>query len=110
MMGRRQRRERAEVGESSQRRCRRCGEAGHNSRTYKQDVVEVSEQISLLRVLITVVDGAVRSRAVVILVGSWQKCVTRLGASLAYGVRYSKGHKGATEDPCRSKERVYIKK
>jgi len=31
------------VGEPSQRRCRRCGEAGHNSRTCKQDVVEVSE-------------------------------------------------------------------
>jgi hypothetical protein len=36
-------RSRVEVGESSQRRCRRCGEAGHNSRTCKQDVVEVSD-------------------------------------------------------------------
>ena len=35
-------RARVEVGESSQRRCGRCGEAGHNLRTCKQDVVEVS--------------------------------------------------------------------
>jgi len=36
-------RARIEVGEASQRRCGRCGEVGHNSRTCKQDVVEVSD-------------------------------------------------------------------
>jgi hypothetical protein len=34
---------RAEGGELSQRRCRRCGEGGHNARTCKNKVEEVSE-------------------------------------------------------------------
>lgn len=34
---------RAEGGEPSQRRCRRCGEGGHNARTCKNRVEEVSE-------------------------------------------------------------------
>jgi hypothetical protein len=34
---------RAEGGEPSQRRCRRCGEGGHNARTCKNDVEEVSK-------------------------------------------------------------------
>ncbi len=34
---------RAEGGELSQRRCRRCGEGGHNARTCKNEVEEVSK-------------------------------------------------------------------
>ena len=42
--GRKQKkRVRAEGGEPSQRRCGRCGKGGHNARTCKNEVEEVSE-------------------------------------------------------------------
>ena len=34
---------RAQEGEPAQRRCRRCNQTGHNARTCKIDVEEVSE-------------------------------------------------------------------